>query len=575
MKTAKALLAMALILCLLAGLTACTQTPAASQAPGGGTPATTAPGGDSGGGVVIGGGEIEGVAKTEKVDNLVVVMGSATFDPAPFGSVGGRGAFEQMLYAAPIYRNDFTENYDESTPWIAKNVTKVSDVIYDIEIWDNIVDSQGNKFLADDLIWSYGMLVTIGEQIFVGNQIKEWTKVDDYNVRLELEGPAARAIEYVLGYNRIGVCTKDWYERTSADERAVNPATTGPYKIKSIVPGAEIVLEAVEPYWMPEDLRPAAMKQTIKTITMRTITEPAMRSIALENKEADVSAISASELGRFYENGMAKAGYNVQILSSDHYFGYFLNMDVNSGSEVAKNINLRKAILTALKWDDLALAVGQTYETIEQTFTCGVVNGGAYNPEWSNESYWEYDLDLAKQYLADAGFKPGEVTIRYLTRTGATADAECAVVKALLEQVGINVELLLYDQATFNNFKFDSSHWDMIRDNKPGSHMAYGWDDLFNPKGYSNGGMNFIFSKGNDYGYGEQLLHDAVNKTSPETIEAFHDFLIESACAKGLYVTKTFNVAQDGVLTMTRGQGTQLAPAGYVFSEDYKSVLDK
>ncbi len=583
MKSSKLLIAF-IALCLLTGLIACGSS--GGSAPAKTAPATTTPAPAAPAATIppaapalvkeVGGGVIEGAKKIEMVDNVVVVMTSATFDPAPFGSVGGRGAFEQMLFAAPLFRNHFTQPWDDkSSWWMAKNITKVNDSTYDIEFWDNIKDSQGNLITVDDVIWSYEMLVSIGEQISVGNNIKKMSNMGNNIMRLEQVGPGAMVTEQILGYNRVGLCNRAWYEKTSPDERATNPATTGPYKIKSVVPGAEIVLEAVEPYWMPEELRPAGMKQTVKTITMRTIAEPAMRSIALENKEVDVAAIAASEYTRFYENGKPKPGYNVRITDSDHAYGFYLNMDKKSGSVTANNPALRKAILTMLKWDDIMMSYGNTFDTAMPCFTTGVTNTGGFNPEWTKKEYWPYSVELGKKYLEEAGFKPGEVTIRFLTRVGATADATNSVIVAHLGAIGINVDIISYDQATFNNFKFDSSHWDMILDNKPSAHLATGWDDSFNPKGYSNGGMNFLFAEGNDTKEGIALLDAALNKTSPQTIEAFHQFLIDQAACKSVFVALGFRVSQDGILDITCGQGGQLMPSGFVFAENYKSALGK
>jgi len=575
------LIVLLVALMLLTGLVACgsgsssTQTPSSTPAPAATTPAKPAAPATPAPTPAVGGGTIQGEAKKEMVDNVVVVMGSATFDPAPFGSVGGRGAFSQMLYANLVYRNHFSEAYYESDYWIAKDIVKVDDVTYEIEIWDNIKDNQGNVIDVDDIIWNYEMLGTIGEQLFVSTSVASMENIGNNKLRMKLAGPLPGTFEMICGYNRIGFCDRQWWEKATPDERANNPAVTGPYYIKSITPGADIVLQAVENYWMPQDKLPKGMQTNVKTITMKTITEAAMRSIALENKEVDCGAIAASEYDRFFnKDGTAKPGYNVKVTDTDHHNGFFLNMDKKSGSVVANNVNLRRAILTMIKWEDIAMCAGNTLNTVIPCYTNGVTDTGGFLQKWKDEPYWPYDVNLAKQYMAESGIK-GDVTIRFLTRVGSTYDAINSVLIESLGQIGVKLDIIAYDQATFNNFKFDATHYDIIYDSQPNQHVANGWDYSYNPKGFKNGGMNFLFAEGNDYQYGLPILYDCLYKTTPETIDAFHKFLIESACCKSVYVQLGFRVAQEGILEICTGENGTIMPSGFVFADNYKSVIDK
>lgn len=511
------------------------------------------------------GGSIEGTAASTQVDKIRVALTSASFDVSPFaGPSGARDWFVNNLYATLFCQPYFGASLEELQPWVAESVTKVDDLTYTIKLRENVYDNQGNHITADDVIFSYEMMYTDSQIAQIGTDMESLEKVNDYELTMKLAKSGVGIVENLLSNYRMSIVDKEWFESASDDEKTNNPAVTGAYYIKNYIAGSELVVEAVENYWMAEADRCSAALQNVKTIEYTVITEAAMRSIALENGEIDMTQVTSTELQRFYESG-AKDGWNVLINGGNMFQVMLLNMDENSDSPLATDINLRKAVLYAVNSEDYLYAAGNTETTSKVCYSMVSDAYAGYNEAWE-EDYWNYDPAKAAECYAESGHAAGEVTLRLLSRT-TTGDGVHSLLIAELEAAGFKVELLAVDQALFNTYKNDSSQWDICIDSKgTGSHAAQIWDEMFNPAGYQNGSVCFT----HDETLNEKLA--AATTGDQASVDAFHDYLMEIACCKGLIYTMKFTVAQDGILELTPSACFNPRINAYVFSEDYQSV---
>ncbi len=514
-------------------------------------------------------GVIEGVQASAQVKTLTAALTGASFDIGPFGGASGaRDWICQVMYASLMCAPKYGASLEELQPWLAKSVTKVDDVTFDIELYDNIVDSKGNPIKADDIIFSYDQMAQIGEITTISTDMKSLTKVDDTHLQMVLTAAGNGSIEGLLSFYRHTNISQAWYEGAGDDEKQFDPATTGAYKVVEYVAGSKLTLEAVEDYWFPSDVESLGAKQNAKTIYLPVITEGAMRSIALENKEIDATQITASELQRFYVDGAPLEGWNVLVNGGNMFGVVGLNMD-ESQSVLATDINLRKAILHAINCEDLIYAGGGDLTTSAVCKTAGSDAMGGYNAAWEDEEYFEYDLEKAKEYMAQSNYPDG-VTLRFLCRTGSTADATNAVYINAFEQIGITIDLLCVDQALFNQYKFDSTQWDIITDSKQCTgHITQGWNDLFNPAGYSNGSWQFTHDDKL-----VELLKACFENNDPAATDEFHYYLKDQAYMKATTVSFKFTVGQDGILQLTPSNCFNPRVNAYVFADDYVGVAD-
>lgn len=514
------------------------------------------------------GGVVEGEATTTQVNKIRVALTNNSFDVSPFaGPSGARDWFVNNLYASLFCQPYFGASLEELQPWVAESYTKIDDLTYTIKLRENVVDNQGNAITADDVIFSYKMMYTDSQIAQIGTDMASMEKVNDYELTIKLAKSGVGIIENLLSNYRMSIVDEEWYENASEEERTMNPAVTGAYYIKEYIPGSSLIVEAVENYWLGADAGCSAALQNVKTIEYTVIKEAAMRSIALENGEIDMTQVTATELQRFYGDGAAKEGYNVLINGGNMFTVMLLNMDTNSASPLASDINLRQAVLYAVNSEDYLYAAGNTEATSKVCYSMVSDAYAGFNDAWT-ENYWNYDPTKAAECYAASGKAPGEVTLRLLSRT-STGDGVHSLLIAELEAAGFKVELLAVDQALFNTYKNDSSQWDICIDSKgTGSHAAQIWDEMFNPAGYQNGSVCFT----HDETLNAKLA--AATTGDQAAVDAFHEYLIEIACCKGLIYTMKFTVGQDGILQLTPSACFNPRINAYVFADDYKSVSE-
>lgn len=515
-------------------------------------------------------GHIEGEATTEQVDKVVVTLGTSTVDVSPFAPSSPSVIMKNELYATMYSRPYYGAPIDECYPWIAKSYEQVDEYTYDIEIFDYITDSKGNAITADDVVFSYETSATVG-QFTDAAALESITKLDDTHVRMVLNTTMPGIFEVLLTHEQLCIVNQEWYENASDDEKMNDPATTGPYTVKSFTAGAGATLVAVENYWQTDPAYQSPLTQrNVKEMEFKVVTESSMRVIGLENKEVDVTSIKASDLKNFYDGstGKAKDGWNVGVAPGLYTYAAFLNMD-SGVSILADNLELRKAILYAIDSEQIMLASGNTDITGSalHAFGCPVYEG--YSEKWDQEDYYDYDPAKASECLAAAGYKPGEVTIRLLSSSSVFPDSVRSVIISQLQAVGINVDNLSVDQALFSNYKNDSSQWDLMIDVKRTSsgHITGMFNNCFNPTSYTNGSVCFTHDD-----VLVDMLDKAISDPSEDNLYAFGAYLRDNAICYGLYTANTIYVAQDGILDMPWNNYSYVIPGGFTYAVDYASV---
>ena len=505
-------------------------------------------------------------AATGQIEKMGYGFASASFNLTCFSSpAGGREGILSMIWPRLIYLTSYGGTLEESEMWLAKSVTKVDDVTYDVELYDYIVDSQGNPIKADDVIWSYEQATTVGEMTEVGGVTKSVEKIDDTHLRFTLTGKGAGKVEVMLGFHRMTICNKAWHEGASDEGRRVNTATAAAYYVKEFVTGSKVVIEAVDNYWQTDEaLKGVAGQQNVKTIYCPIITEKPVRAAALQNGEIDYGTVDISARENFVNaDGSNKEGFRVMTTGGATCLDLFMNMDTESDSVVANNLPLRQAMLYAIDRESCLLAAGFDLNSGWVCYDIGTPLMAGFQEEWK-ETWFPYDPDKAKALMKEAGLEKG-VKVRFHYTASFNAGM-VAVVTECLAAIGVEVEPLAYDQALYNTYKYDSSIWDIELDNKGGYSLI---DDLFNlfwPAGYTNGGCCFCKDQ-----HFYDLIEKAAETGDQADLNALHDYMQEIAIGTGLYSGATIQVVQDGIIKVIWNNYMQPMINAWTFAEDFTS----
>lgn len=546
----KKLLALLLALIMVIGLAACNSTPANSTNPQGGND-TQPP-------LELNSGNNEAVQMETAAGSVTVAVDDDSFTIGPWGSDSAvRDWTETILWTHLAYRPFVGAALEAGEVELvaAKNVTKVDETTYDVEIYDNIVDSKGNKITAADVVYSYDTLASLAYVSEISLYYASAEATGDYTLQIHLKDATEGAIEEVLA--DCSIASQAWYENASPDEIEGNPATTGPYSVAAIDTGASLTMVAREDYWKTENLTTVEL-QNVSQIKIRCISEASMRTIALENGEVDMAEISATDVTKFADNS------NYNITKYQNAMSQYLIFNTSEYSP-CQDVNVRKAIAYAI--DALQVAMGGGSDAVILSHDVAPNLGPDYVDEWDTEEYFERDLEKAKQYLEAAGYGPGELSIRLLNSAQAPQGPYEAM-QAMLEEAGIEMTIRAEDRGTRPSVQVDPTAWEIAEYSDVVSDFTtHFWSNLFSEENYPEYGTQG-FTQDPEL---QRLLKAAVADRSEENMNAFHDYVVENCYMIGLY-TEVRSIVTTAGLTDICLQKLNPVLNAMSFTDDYETV---
>lgn len=440
---------------------------------------------------------------------------------------------EMQNYKKVIFTGLYDTLYDfidgEYVPSAATGMPEiVDDIYYDIEIYNNIMDWEGNNLTAEDVVFCFNQYVESGFAnkftYFAGIEA-----IDTYKVRIIM----TQKITDVNPLDKI-LCNVNLYTKAAWDthEFATDPVGTGPYKLVSYTPGSKVVCEARDDYWQTDESKITSMrKRNVDTIEYIVVAEAAQNVIALNNGEIDFSLnVPAENLSDFEDN----ADYDVSLFKTRDC--YFLSTNM-SGKSVCDDVNLRLAIYYAI--DNVAMAnalSGFTYTT-----AYGSSVAADYIGAWdSQETYFNtYDLNLAKQYLDKSDYDGEELVLMAANNEAAKTIAQ--TVQVFLKAIGITVKLDIVENAVSAANVENDEAWDLYLQQCGGNFIVNAYNRVLNRNEHGGRCIGFI----NDDKL--QELFEAANTAdtwNDETIDAVFQYVVENA-----YTYVMVNTAYDIIQT--------------------------
>ncbi len=131
-----------------------------------------------------------------------------------------------------------TIEYPEDRSWAIFNLNK------DARFHD------GTPVTAEDVVFSFNLLIDKGNPFygFYYADIVSVSVLNPHRVKFEFKPGASKETLLITG--QLNVLPKHfWQDKDFSDATLLHPLGSGPYRIKSIEPGRQIVYERVEDYW--------------------------------------------------------------------------------------------------------------------------------------------------------------------------------------------------------------------------------------------------------------------------------------------------------------------------------------
>lgn len=300
------------------------------------------------------------------------------------------------------------------------------------------------------------------------NLISEITAVSPQLVRIVLKEPYP-AFMSILAQPQSAIVSPAAVARLG-DQFATNPVGSGPFIFRSRQADTNIVLEANAQYFR------GAPK--LDRLVYRIIPNASTRRLELENGGVDIlqqagqlAAIPAETIQALRNNR------NITIIEVPSQIIRQLEFNNKKTTGPIADIRVRRAITHAIDYDGLLQGVfGNTADRVYGPLTS---NSWAFDPRIRDLAP-KYDPPLARRLLAEAGTRPGSLTLPLYTFQGALWGAVATFVQANLADVGINVTI---QQTEFPALRalHTSGNFDIALDgrqpwyNDPDAHITIGY----------------------------------------------------------------------------------------------------
>jgi len=264
--------------------------------------------------------------------------------------------------------------------------------------------------------------------------------------------------------------------------------------------------------------------------------------------------MSALEAERFTSGGSSSKGF--KVWEFENLETQFMYLNQSPGNVFADDLNLRKAVMYGMDMEGLVDGLLNGRGVIAKTFGNSLISD--YPKAWDGQEYFDYNLAFAKQSLAQS--KYNGKSVRIMVSGNPTHGSMALILQGFLSDVGIRSEILTYDNALFNTYKYDETQWDIMFDQTSWSGpIPTQWRDKFDARTFPNGKQGFIAVRDDKF---QSMIAGADNLEtySPQTVDAFHQYLKEQAYARGLFNEMSQSVSTDIVVKyMNHRTGSLLA----------------
>ena len=401
-KTKQRMLSLVLIIAALIGIVAaCQKQSAQTTKTEGGQAVTTASGGK---------------------DSIVIATMGETPTLSPYSHNATAGSYMNLLTYSTLFATDMDLN---PQPELVESYENESETRWMFHLKQGVKFHDGSEMTAQDVKASLEYAKTFAEVSQFNNMIASVEVVDDYTVAIETNGPSAVLLTNLCSHGNAIVPKKLIDEGHDFGE---DPVGTGPYKLVEWKRGDSLTFEAFDDYFL------GAPK--IKNMTWKIIPEGSSRTIALEAGEVDfIVEVEAMDADRIQENE------NLELLSVD---STTLNwMVLNNEKPGLSNENVRRAINAAINKENVITVALNGLGKVAEGEGASMLTG------YSAENTDSYDVEKAKELLAEAGYENGfDLEITVPSNYQPHIDTAAVIVEQF-KAVGINATIKQVDWNTW------------------------------------------------------------------------------------------------------------------------------
>lgn len=445
----------------------------------------------------------------------------------------------------------------EFVPALVKEYTLAEDGLSMVcTLFDYITDSAGNPFTANDVKFSFETGTALGYITGV-SMIDEIVVDSDYQFTFKF-GKELRLGDMDTIF-RTDMVTQAAYE-ADPNGMSTNPVGTGPYELTSYTAGNTFTYTARDDFWQTDKQYLAARDSAnVKQINYVILAESSQRTMALEQKTIDMcSEISNEDIDQFREGGAYSTEYQTYGVPDNLSLLIFPNC---AEGHPTADVNLRTAIFYAINADTILQSVYNGNGTTPHSFSPSWGTGYVTSID-SEDSYYNYNAEKAKEYLAKSDYNGEELSI--LTEATGNVANSAVLVQSFLSAVGINASIQSVDSTILQATYTDPNGWDILLTQNACNTYAVTSFNPFSEDRYTTGTINHIYDDKL-----QELLNTAytLSTSGDEAFLALHNYVIENAYGMNLVNYTTSHVAPKYMDELCLSYKKSIVPGGCTYVE--------
>ncbi len=327
--------------------------------------------------------------------------------------------------AKQIYETLIEQTPDlELEPALATEWEEVEENLYEFKLRDDVTFHNGEPFTANDVEFTLRRAVespTIGHIV---DSIDPDTieVIDDYTIRVGTNDTFGPFLTH-LAHPAVAILNEKAVEDAGEDYGVTEVVGTGPFVFDEWITGSSVTANRYEDYW--------GDAPGVDRIEFSTIADPSVRLIELESGSVDIAYdISPSDISAVEESD------ELTLLNTPNLGSEYLGLNMKNDTPL-QDLRVRQAIAHAV---DVESIIDTVYMGVGEQMS-GPINELVFGFNDSLEPI-EYDVDTAKDLLAEAGYPDGGFTLTLNVGDNSQERIRVSqVVSEALAAIGITVEV--------------------------------------------------------------------------------------------------------------------------------------
>lgn len=395
-------------------------------------------------------GDTQGTPEKGGQLNVAINTQPATLDPhmstATILTEVSRHIFEQIVALDSAY---------QVQPMLAESIDESDDgTTYTFNLRQGVKFHNGKELKAEDVVASLEKWKNISSKAKTVIPDATFTEIDEYTVEMKIPKRIYGVLTLLADNGQAaGIMPKEIAE-SAGPTGATEYIGTGPFKFAEWKQDQYIRLTKNEEYASletPSDGLSGKKEVLVDDIYLHIVSDASTRVAGIQSGQYDIALTLPPD--------------NFQMLSNNPNLKIEMALKGNVGfiynktDRVFANEKMRQAFNAALDTESIMLAAfsDEAFYRINPGYM--LQEQEEWASEVGNDRYNVKDPELAKQLLQEAGYN-GETIKILATREYEYMYNSAVVIKELMKEVGVNVEIEVVDWATLLDLRSDPTKFD-------------------------------------------------------------------------------------------------------------------